>query len=115
MFSTKSLSSAMLAAGVALIGFSGAADAHKRNYKHSHSAPSLCHDRMEGRATGQGLFGIGTANARSFAISDWEGRVNDRWGYRYSSFSRARAVRWACKKGAILQAKCVVTAMPCRN
>lgn len=92
-----------LLAALAVTAFSGAVQA----------AP-YCHGRMEGRATGQGLFGLGTQNARAAAIADWQARVADRWGTRYSYFSRARGVRWDCKKGAILQAKCVVTAMPCR-
>ena len=32
----------------------------------------------------------------------------------YANFNKARSVRLDCKKGAILKAKCVVTAMPCR-
>lgn len=113
MIWSKSFASALLVAGAAIVGFSSVADAHKRSYRHSHSGP-YCHDRMEGRATGQGLFGAGSAQARSFAAADWESKVADRWGSRYASLSKARGVRWDCKKGAILQAKCVVTAMPCR-
>lgn len=112
MFSIKSALSAAMMAGVAIAGFSTQADAHKRSYKHSHRP--YCQERMEGRATGQGLFGVGTANARYFAIADWESRVADRWGPRYANFSNARSVSWDCKKNAILKAKCVVTARPCR-
>lgn len=114
MISFKASGPAMLAAAVAVAGFSATADAHKRSYKHSHGG-SYCHARMEGRATGQGLFGLGTANARSAAVSDWADKVNARWGIYYANFSNARGVRWDCKKGAILQAKCVVIAMPCRR
>lgn len=81
----------------------------------SAQAAPYCHGRMEGRATGQGLFGLGTANARSAAVSDWAAKVNGRWGINYANFDNARGVQWDCKKGAILKAKCVVTAMPCRR
>lgn len=114
MISLRVLSSALVIAGVAAIGFSGTADAHKRKYKHSHSKAPYCHARMEGRATGQGLFGAGSAQARTFAVAEWESKVQDRWGPNYASFSKARGVTWDCKKNAILKAKCVVTAMPCR-
>lgn len=104
MFSLKRLAPAFAAAAIAAIGLSASAEA----------APA-CHGRVEGRATGQGLFGLGTANARSAAVSDWAEKVNSRWGIYYANFSNARGVRWDCKKGAILQAKCVVTALPCRR
>jgi hypothetical protein len=80
----------------------------------SAAAAPFCYSRMEGQGTGQGLFGAGSQNARAAAIADWENRVADRWGPRYANFDRARSVRLDCKKGAILKAKCVVTAMPCR-
>ncbi|MEQ1715515.1 MAG: hypothetical protein ABL907_05960 [Hyphomicrobium sp.] len=114
MISLKTLTPVLLAAAVTMVGFAGDADAHKRNYKHKHSSGAYCHARMEGRATGQGLFGMGTANARSAAVSDWADKVNARWGINYANFANARGVRWDCKKGAILQAKCVVIASPCR-
>ncbi len=103
MISFKHLMPALFVAGVTITGLTATAEA----------AP-YCHGRMEGRATGQGLFGLGTENAKAAAIADWQYRVSDRWGQRYAYFSNARGVRWDCKKGAILQAKCVVTAMPCR-
>ncbi len=107
MISHKGLASALIAATVCATAFSAAAEAARYN--------PYCHTRMEGRATGQGLFGVGTQNARAFAVADWESKVADRWGPRYASFRYARGVQWDCKKGAILQAKCVVTAMPCRH
>ncbi len=103
----KGLASALIAATVCTPSFSSAAETARNN--------PYCHTRMEGRATGQGLFGVGTQNARGFAVADWESKVADRWGQRYASFRHARGVQWDCKKGAILQAKCVVTAMPCRH
>ncbi|MEZ5899179.1 MAG: hypothetical protein R3D51_06755 [Hyphomicrobiaceae bacterium] len=105
----KGIASAVVVTTAAIIGFSAAAEARQSNYN------PYCHTRMEGRATGQGLFGMGTANARSSAVSDWADKVNARWGIRYANFANARGVSWDCKKGAILQAKCVVTAMPCRR
>ena len=95
---------AALAAGIAVTMFAPGAD-----------AGTYCRARTEGWATGQGLFGMGTANARSAAVSDWAGKVNDRWGIYYANFHNARGVRWSCKKGAILQAKCFVSAIPCRH
>ena len=95
---------AAFAAGIATIIFASAADA--RTY---------CGARTEGLATGQGLFGMGTANARSAAVSNWAEKVNARWGIYYANFENARGVRWNCKKGAILQAKCFVSAIPCRR
>lgn len=103
MFSNARKVPALLAAAVTLAGLTVSAEA----------AP-YCYSRMEGRGTGQGVFGVGSQNARAAAIADWQYRVADRWGQRYAYFSNARSVRFDCKKGAILQAKCVVTAMPCR-
>jgi hypothetical protein len=94
---------ALLAATVTLAGLSISAEA----------AP-YCYSRMEGSGTGQGMFGTGSEKAKASAIADWQNRVADRWGPRYAYFSNARGVRIDCKKGAILKAKCVVTAMPCR-
>lgn len=108
MIAMKGLALAAIAAGAATVVFVDNAEARK-------SRAPYCHGRMEGRATGQGLFGLGTANARSSAVSDWAERVNARWGIYYANFDNARGVRWDCKKGAILQAKCVVTAIPCRR
>ncbi len=81
----------------------------------SADAATYCRERTQGMATGLGLFGLGTANARSAAVSDWAGKVNDRWGIYYANFANARGVRWTCKKGAILQAGCTVSAIPCRR
>ena len=95
---------AALAAGMATMMFVPVAD-----------AATYCRERTEGEATGQGLFGMGTANARSAAVSDWADKVNTRWGIYYANFANARGVRWNCKKGAILQARCFVSAIPCRR
>ena len=107
---------ATLAAVVAVTMTAGVtvADAHKRKHKHSHSV-SKCYPTLEGRATGQGLFGKGTAEARAGARVDWESKSTNRYGYEYGNFDKAVNVRWDCKKGAILKAKCVVLARPCHQ
>jgi hypothetical protein len=74
----------------------------------------VCKPRIDAIGTGQGLFGEGTQNARAAAVTNFESKASSRFGYRYGSFANARGVRWDCKKNAILQAKCVVTASPCR-
>ena len=104
MASRQATALAVLAVGIATMAFASTADA--RTY---------CRARTEGYATGQGLFGMGTMNARSSAVSDWAEKVNARWGIYYANFTNARGVRWSCKKGAILQAKCFVSAIPCRR
>lgn len=72
-----------------------------------------CRARMSGEGTGTGLFGQGTALARQNAVTDWTSRVGARHGRRFVSFSLSRSVTYDCRQGAILQAKCVVTAQPC--
>ena len=91
---------------VALMGAQAPADAR--------IARAVCKPRIDAIGTGQGLFGEGTENARAAAISNFESKAASRFGYRYGTFANARGVRWDCKKNAILQAKCVVTASPCR-
>lgn len=102
MSSPKKAALAVVAAGIAAMAFAPAA-----------SARSSCGVRTDGYATGLGVFGMGTANARSAAVSNWAEKVNARWGIYYANFNNARGVRWNCKKGAILQAKCAVSAIPC--
>ena len=99
----RRLALAALAAGIATMTLAPVADARSR-----------CGARTDGLATGIGLFGTGTANARSAAVSNWAEKVNAHWGIYYANFDNARGVRWSCKKGAILQAKCFVSAIPCR-
>lgn len=102
MISRQRVALAALAAGMATMSFAPVAEAR------------TCGVRTDGYATGLGLFGMGTANARSSAVSNWAEKVNARWGIYYANFNNARGVRWNCKKGAILQAKCAVSAIPCR-
>lgn len=77
-------------------------------------APSNCQARIEGAATGQGIFGRGTQVARAAAIADFENKAATTFGSEYASFSRAYLVRWECTKNSLIRAKCVVTAQPCR-
>ncbi len=72
-----------------------------------------CFPAIEGAATATGVFGQGSAKARVAARLDWERSVDAKYGPEYASLNRARRVQWDCKRGAILRAKCVVTAEPC--
>lgn len=98
------------AAAIALTAGMADANAHKAKYRHSHGK---CYPAMEARATGQGLFGKGTAEARNAARYEWESKATNRYGDAYGNFDKARGKIWDCKKGAILKAKCVVIARPC--
>ena len=103
-------------ASIAAIAGQSAANAHRvhhRYHHHHHSAGAVCKARVEGRATGQGLFGAGTEAARSAAQTDWESKVATSYGEKFASLAKASLVRWDCSKNAILKAKCVVTARPC--
>lgn len=72
-----------------------------------------CFPAMEGSATATGVFGQGSAKARTAARLDWEKVVDAKYGPEYASLNLARRVQWDCKRGAVLRAKCVVTAEPC--
>ncbi len=98
----------LAAASVAVVVGVGAADA--RRYW---NPVGSCRPAVEGSATGTGILGLGSAKARLAAQSNWEFNVEDKYGPGFSNFRYARAVRWDCKKGAILLAKCVVVAKPC--
>jgi hypothetical protein len=73
-----------------------------------------CMPTIEASATGTGILGAGSAAARESARWNFQAIAADRYGPRYANFNNARNVRWDCKKNAILLAKCVVTARPCR-
>ncbi len=73
----------------------------------------VCRGRMAGSGTGMGLFGQGTALARQNALADWASKVGARHGQRFASTTLARSARYDCRTGAILQAQCVVSAIPC--
>lgn len=77
------------------------------------ASAQTCRARLAGQGAGQGLFGAGTQNAKIAAQASWEAKAKKSYGIRYAKFEKARASRWDCRSGA-LQAKCVVTAKPCR-
>ncbi len=72
-----------------------------------------CFPAVEGSATATGIFGQGSAKARVAARLDWERNAANAYGPEYASLGLARRVQWDCKRGAVLRAKCVVTAEPC--
>ena len=111
MVNMVKVSTLAAAAAIALTAGMADADAHRRKAQHSHGGK--CYPAMEGRATGQGLFGKGTAQARAAARYDWESKASARYGDAYGNFDKASGRSWDCKKGAILKAKCVVVARPC--
>ncbi len=74
-----------------------------------------CVGTVEGIGRGTGAFGRGTERARYAAARDWERNAYSQYGRSYSNLNRADDVQWDCKKNALLLAKCVVTANPCRS
>lgn len=72
-----------------------------------------CRGRLSGEGTGMGIAGQGTTLARSNALADWGRKAAARHGAAFGNTSLARSVRYDCRQGAILEAKCVVTAVPC--
>ncbi|MFN0219193.1 MAG: hypothetical protein ACKVP4_10300 [Hyphomicrobium sp.] len=97
-----------LAAAVTLSAASDVAQAKRWNEYDG------CYDPIEGIGRGTGVFGRGTQRARYAARRDWERNASGRYGPAYSNLSRAYDVQWDCKKNAVLVAKCVVIAKPCR-
>ncbi len=110
MFQPSKIGLTVAAVMIALVAGAGDADAKK---KKKYSAPR-CVATVEGAASSTGILGMGTAKARVDAQSNWQAAAASIHGARYSNFYNAQGVRWDCKKGAILLAKCVVTAKPCR-
>lgn len=113
MYTPSKMGLVLAAAAVALTAGISSADAHKR--KHHGAAASKCYPVLEGRAVGQGLFGKGTEQARAAARYDWESKSSQKYGDVYGNFDKSTNRVWDCKKGAILKAKCVVTAKPCHQ
>ena len=74
-----------------------------------------CKAVLEGAATGKGILGLGSERAREAARDNWEASAEDQYGRAFSNLDRARNVQWDCKKGAVVTAKCVVTARPCAS
>jgi hypothetical protein len=99
---------ALILVGVGLIASTGSSDARSR-----WNPIGKCHEPLEGAATGQGILGLGSERAREAAQSNWEASAEERYGRAFANLSRARDVQWDCAKGAVVTAKCVVTARPC--
>lgn len=74
-----------------------------------------CRAPLEGAATGKGILGLGSERAREAARDNWEESAQDRYGRAFANFDRAADVQWDCAKGALITAKCVVTARPCAS
>lgn len=73
-----------------------------------------CRAPVEGFATATGILGAGSAKAREEARIRWRRTARNLYGPRYADFRNAQDRQWDCKKNAILLAKCVVVARPCR-
>ena len=72
-----------------------------------------CRTRVAGIGVGTGIFGGGSRKARLTAIGNWEAAAMASFGTKFGALLNAQDVRWDCHSG-LLQAKCVVTAEPCR-
>ncbi len=73
-----------------------------------------CRAAVEGTASSTGILGTGSEKARAQARENWIYTVRQLYGPRYADFWNAQNRQWSCAKGAILLAKCVVVARPCR-
>ncbi len=78
------------------------------------SALPRCRPPVEGAASSTGILGTGTEKARIEARENWKYTVSRLYGPRFADFYNAQNKQWSCAKGAILLAKCVVVARPCR-
>jgi hypothetical protein len=96
---------ALAATAAAMASGFGATDA---------SALPRCRPPVEGLASATGILGAGTEKAQYEARENWKITVRRLYGARYADFYNAQNKQWDCKKGAILLAKCVVVAKPCR-
>jgi hypothetical protein len=99
---------AIILIGIGLFASIGNAEARSR-----WNPIGRCHEPLEGAAIGKGILGLGSERAREAAQGNWEALADERYGRAFANLSRARDVRWDCAKGAIVTAKCVVTARPC--
>jgi hypothetical protein len=100
---------AMIAATAGIAAAPSAADARPKK-----APASTCKAPLRGSATGQGILGKGTAQARAAARYDWESRATRAYGDAYGNFDKSKGKSFDCKKGAILKAKCVVVSRPCK-
>lgn len=75
---------------------------------------ATCKPRLAGQGQGTGLLGAAATNARANATADWQAKARRMHGARFASLDTAQAVRWDCTQTPLVQAKCVVTARPCR-
>ncbi len=79
------------------------------------NAAPRCRAPVEGVATATGILGAGSAKARVEARQNWQATVTEPlWSAATPISGTRKHVQWDCKKGAILLAKCVVVAKPCR-
>lgn len=104
MRTTVKLAALAVTASAMASGF-GATDA---------SALPRCRPPVEGSASATGILGAGSEKARAAALENWKYTVRQLYGRRYADFYNAQNRQWDCKKGAILLAKCVLVAKPCR-
>lgn len=95
----------LAAATAAIVSTFGAVEAN---------ALPRCRAPVEGVATATGILGKGSQKARIEARENWKRTARSLYGPRYADFWNAQGKQWDCKKGAILLAKCVVVAKPCR-
>ena len=82
----------------------------------SHTASAAeprCHNPIEAVGIGQGPLGAGSKKARAAVLVDFEQKAAALHGAKYAQFSKAKTVKRDCRSGA-LEAKCVITARPCR-
>ena len=103
----------LIAAVSAALAFSVVPVEAKKRVKKA-AAPRCVAQNVIGAATSTGILGLGSAKARLEAAANWEAAASASYGPNYASLYQARAVRWDCKKGALVLAKCVVIAKPCR-
>ena len=75
---------------------------------------AVCVSQMTGTGTGMGIAGGGSRKAKANAIANWTSNVRAQHGPGYASFGRARAVRTSCRGGLVVEARCTVSAQPCR-
>lgn len=108
---------AIAVAALSAIGIASVSDAHphRKRHKKNWQTISECFPAVEGAATSRGILGLGSARARIAAQDDWETEATRRYGAAFGQLRYARGVQWDCKKGAVILAKCVVVAEPCRT